>query len=54
MEQLQVISAKSLASSMGISIATAHRYLKDIKQEYEIKIVCLSHVKDYFKVSAKN
>ncbi|WP_291287338.1 hypothetical protein [Flavobacterium sp.] len=53
MEHLQVITAKLLASSMGVSLITAERYLKDIKHEYEIKIVCLDHINRYFKISAK-
>lgn len=53
METLKVITAKELATSMGVSVCTAARYLKDIKQEYEIKIVCLSHINQYFKISAK-
>ncbi|SHL70579.1 hypothetical protein [Flavobacterium saccharophilum] len=54
MEKLKVISAKQLAVSMGVSISTAERYLKDVKQEYQIKIVCLDHINQYFKISAKN
>ncbi len=54
MENLKVITAKQLASLMGVSNSTAERYLKDIKQEYEIKIVCLNHIHQYFKISAKN
>ncbi|WP_295094080.1 hypothetical protein [uncultured Flavobacterium sp.] len=54
METLKVITAKQLAKLMGVSISTAERYLKDVKQEYEIKIVCLSHINQYFKISAKS
>ena len=53
MQTLKVITAKQLASSMGVSISSAERYLKDIKQEYQIKIVCLDHINQYFKISAK-
>lgn len=54
MESLKIITAKELAQSMGVHLTTAERYLKDIKQEYDIKIVCLSHIKRYFKISAKS
>ncbi|MDQ8014464.1 MAG: hypothetical protein REI96_18595 [Flavobacterium nitrogenifigens] len=54
MNTLKVITAKELALSMGVSIWTAEKYLKDIKQEYDIKIVCLSHVNRYFKVNANS
>lgn len=54
MERLKVITAKILASAMGVSLITAERYLKDIKQEYEIKVVCLDHINQYFKISAKD
>lgn len=54
METLKVITAKQLAKLMGVSISTAERYLKDVKQEYEIKIVCLGHINQYFKIGAKN
>lgn len=53
MEQLQVITAKELASKMGVHLNTAKVYLKDIKQEYDIKVVLNCHVLSYFKVSAK-
>lgn len=53
MEHLQVITAKELALSMGVNLSTAKRYLKDVKQEYEIKRVLLCHINTYFKVSAK-
>ncbi|MBZ4040976.1 HTH domain-containing protein [Flavobacterium hibisci] len=54
METLKVITAKEMAETMGISIATANRYLKDIKEEYKIKIVLGQHVNSYFKISAKS
>lgn len=53
MEQLQVVTAKQLASSMGVHLNTAKVYIKDIKQEYDIRVVCICHVLKYFKVSAK-
>lgn len=53
MENLQLITAKELASSMGVHINTAKSFIKDIKNEYEIKVVLLHHVNMYFKVNAK-
>lgn len=53
METLQVITAKTLASSMGVHLNTAKSFIRDIKQEYGINIVLLCHVNSYFKVSAK-
>lgn len=53
MDKLKVITAKELAFTMGISVSTAERYLKDIKQEYEIKTVLGDHVNRYFKINAK-
>jgi ribosomal protein S25 len=53
METLKVITAKELAKSMGIHFNTAQKYLSDIKQEFDIKIVCLDHINRYFKISAK-
>lgn len=53
MDKLKVITAKELASSMGVSLSTAERYLKDIKQEYDIKTVLGDHVNTYFKINAK-
>lgn len=53
MEQLQVITAKELALKMGIHLNTAKVYMKDIKQEYGISVVCAFHVLTYFKVNAK-
>ena len=54
MNQLQVITAKVLASSMGISVSSANRYLKDIKEEYDCKKVLGHHIKKYFKIDAKS
>ncbi|SHL40148.1 hypothetical protein [Flavobacterium chilense] len=53
MEQLQVIKAKELALKMGVHLNTAKVYIKDIKQEYDIKVVLKCHVLTYFKVNAK-
>lgn len=53
MEHLQVITAKELASLMGVHLNTAKVYIKDIKQEYDIKVVLCCHVLTYFKVNAK-
>lgn len=54
MENLKVITAKTLASSMGVDVSTAKRYLSDIKQQYSIKIVLLFHIHQYFKIDAKD
>nr|WP_294931302.1 hypothetical protein [uncultured Flavobacterium sp.] len=53
METLKVITAKELASSMGVHLNTAKKYISDIKKEYVIQIVCLDHINRYFKISAK-
>ncbi|WP_286968253.1 hypothetical protein [Flavobacterium sp. UBA4854] len=53
MEQLQVITAKDLATLMGVHINTAKTFIKDIKDEYSITVVLKCHVYSYFKVSAK-
>lgn len=53
MESLHVITSKELALSMGVHVNTAKRFIKDIKEEYDIKVVLLCHVNSYFKVSAK-
>lgn len=53
MQELKVITAKTLASQMGVHLNTARSYMKDIKQEYDIKVVCLDHINQYFKISAK-
>ena len=54
METLKVITAKELSHSMGISLKTANRYLKDIKDEFRCKKVLGQHVNKYFKIDAKN
>lgn len=54
MENLKVVSAKQLANVLGISVTSANRYLKDIKQEYQIKRVLGEHVNKYFKIDTKN
>lgn len=53
MNPLQIVTAKELAFSMGCSLATANRYLKDIKDEYQCKKVLGQHVNKYFKIDAK-
>ena len=54
MNPLQVITAKQLSLSMGVSLATANRYLKDIKEECRCKKVLGQHVNKYFNIDAKN
>lgn len=51
MKEKTKCTAKSLMSEMSISRSTAYKYLSDIKKEYEIKIVTISHVNRYLKVS---
>lgn len=53
MEQLRKVTAKDLAHNMGVNVSTAKRYLKDVKEEYDIKIVLLCHIERYFKACAK-
>lgn len=47
---MEVITAKELAIKMNISIRSAYRLLKEIKEEQTIKIVTLSHIKHYLKI----
>ncbi|WP_157848780.1 hypothetical protein [Flavobacterium sp. Root901] len=54
METLKVVTAKQLADCLGVSMTSANRYLKDIKQEYQIKRVLGEHVNKYFKIDTKN
>ncbi|WP_300976892.1 HTH domain-containing protein [Flavobacterium sp.] len=51
--QYQKITCKDLSTKMGVSIKTAERYLKDIKEEFKIKIVLEYHIQLYFKTDAK-
>ncbi|BFM44939.1 hypothetical protein CFS9_35800 [Flavobacterium sp. CFS9] len=53
MEQLQVVTAKELATLMGVHVNTAKSFISDIKQEYDISVVLKCHVYSYFKVNAK-
>lgn len=50
MSLLQKITAKELAIEMNISVKSAHRLLKDIKTELELKKVCMYHVKQYLQI----
>ncbi|UUF13241.1 MULTISPECIES: hypothetical protein [Flavobacterium] len=54
METLKFVTAKQLSIALGVSETSAKRYLKDIKQEYQIKHVLGEHVKKYFKIGTKN
>lgn len=49
----QKITVKQLVNNMGISLRTAERYYKDIKNHYNIKVVLLCHVQSYFKTDAE-
>jgi hypothetical protein len=51
--ELELITAKSLATLMGVHLNTAKCFIKDIKQEYGITVVLKCHVISYFKVNAK-
>jgi predicted DNA-binding transcriptional regulator YafY len=50
----QKITVKQLANNLDVSIRTAERYYKDIKQHFNIKIVLEPHVQSYFKIDAQN
>ncbi len=50
MEQLKKITVKELSVKMAISHQSATILLRDIKEEYEIKIVTISHVIHYLKI----
>lgn len=54
METLKVVTAKQLATALGVSETSAKRYLKDIRSEFQIKRVLGEHVNKYFKIDTKN
>lgn len=47
---MQKITIKELAIKLNISVSSAQRLARDIKQEYDIKILCYSHVMNYLKI----
>lgn len=49
-EVIKKITVKELAVKMAISTRSAQDLLKDIKREYDIKIVTMSHIKHYLKI----
>lgn len=50
MQELKKITIKELSQKMAISRTNAQLLLQDIKKEYEIKIVTMSHVIHYLKI----
>ena len=46
-----VIRAKDLMNIFGYKPRTAYKYLKDIKEEYNIKQVLYQHVKRYYHLT---
>ncbi|WP_157776678.1 hypothetical protein [Flavobacterium crassostreae] len=49
-KETQKLTAKDVAELLAVSLATAEKYFKDIKQQYEINIVLFFHFKKYFKI----
>lgn len=47
---LQRITAKELSVKMNISKCAAQNLLFDIRQDYDIKIVTISHIRHYLKI----
>lgn len=45
------LTVKDLQNLLSVSSSTAKRYYKDIKLEFELKIITYQHFKKYFKVS---
>ena len=45
---LTIIRAKDIMELQGVGESTAFKYLKDIKDEYNLKKVLYCHVKKYF------
>jgi|GEM_PF-1654348 len=45
------VTAKDVSRMLGVSLASANRYIADIKAEYKIKRVFLGHLINYLKLS---
>jgi len=50
-DYMRIITAKDMSRMLGVSLASANRYMVDIKKEYKAKRVFLGHVINYFKLS---
>lgn len=50
MTKLQKLTAKDCANLLNVSEATAKRYLSDMKQHFNTKIVTIKHLKKYLNV----
>jgi hypothetical protein len=50
MESIKKITVKELAIKMAVCPSSATLLLQDIKKEYGIKIVTMSHVIHYLKI----
>ena len=48
--ELQKLKAKDVQKEMNVCLTTAKKYLKDIKTEFNIKIVTKHHLQTYLKV----
>lgn len=44
------LTAKQVSELLNVSVSTAYRYMKDIKEEYNLKVVTFSHYQKYFKI----
>ncbi len=49
---MNILTAKDLANKLGVSIRTAEKYIKDMKEYYNppSKKITLSHFNDYFAI----
>ena len=48
--EIKKITVKELAVKMAVSPRSAQDLISDIKKEYGIKIVTMSHIKHYLKI----
>lgn len=47
---IEKITIKELALKMNISFTSAQRLYSDVKKDYGIKIVTISHIHEYLKI----
>ena len=48
---LELVTTKELANLLNVSVRTAQKFKKDIKEEYKIQHVTRHHVNKYFKIA---
>lgn len=47
---LQVLTVKDISNIIGLSECTCKQYAKDIKQQFDIKKITYTHLRQYLKV----